>query len=438
MKKRILAFLCLITLFVSSITVNAEEIEVGSNESVMASSSETYAYSIGGVNSAGDDFTPNVDYSSTIFGLMGSVSHAYKNTTPTYSYLSGNNPGNYKRLGSKIVLLTGHANGSLIELDNGSTKVGVHTGDSYTANSGGKYVGLNSISMSNTDLIMFFGCSTATGDTNLCTESVSRGAKSAVGTTQSVVSRSGEGATWVQRFIDGLYNGKNIIQAGAYANNFVSSTCSMRTGWTYKGSGYTVVNPKANARMSEVQDIDARFALDASIVDEDVQIQYGIFNDNVIAANALDFEEGLEEVVSYLRGIDDSFDLSNYKISMRSFNDNEGIVTLDYYIGDNISTTKGFTFIYCDGMLVSLTYNSQLYSNGRSTYQTVDEDNMIALVNSYEADRSSTMNTSIVEDENTISYYTYDYKTGELKYVSEVYTFDGEAWNGNATEVILN
>lgn len=71
-------------------------------------------------------------------------------------------------------------------------------------------------------------------------------------------------------------------------------------------------------------------------------------------------------------------------------------------------------------------------------YQTVDEDNMIALVNSYEADRSSTMNTSIVEDENTISYYTYDYKTGELKYVSEVYTFDGEAWNGNATEVILN
>jgi len=92
MKKRILAFLCLITLFVSSITVNAEEIEVGSNESVMASSSETYAYSIGGVNSAGDDFTPNVDYSSTIFGLMGSVSHAYKNTTPTYSYLSGNNP----------------------------------------------------------------------------------------------------------------------------------------------------------------------------------------------------------------------------------------------------------------------------------------------------------------------------------------------------------
>ena len=236
----------------------------------------------------------------------------------------------------------------------------------------------------------------------------------------------------------GIYNGKNIIQAGAYANNFVSSTCSMRTGWTYKGSGYTVVNPKANARMSEVQDIDARFALDASIVDEDVQIQYGIFNDNVIAANALDFEEGLEEVVSYLRGIDDSFDLSNYKISMRSFNDNEGIVTLDYYIGDNISTTKGFTFIYCDGMLVSLTYNSQLYSNGRSTYQTVDEDNMIALVNSYEADRSSTMNTSIVEDENTISYYTYDYKTGELKYVSEVYTFDGEAWNGNATEVILN
>lgn len=436
MKRSILAFVCLITLFVSCITVNAEEIEVGSTESVAASSSETYTYSIGGVNSAGDDFTPNVDYSSTVFALMGSVNHAYKNTTPTYSYLSGNNPGNYKRLGSKIVLLTGHANGSLIELDNGSTKVGVHTGDSYTANSGRKYVGLNSISMSNTDLIMFFGCSTATGDTNLCSESVSRGAKSAVGTTQSVVSRSGEGATWVQRFIDGLYNGKNIIQAGAYANNFVSSTCSMRTGWTYKGSGYTVVNPKSRERMSEVQDIDERFALDASIVDEDVQIQFGIFNDNVIAENALNFEEGLVEVVSYLRGIDDSFDLSNYKISMRSFSDNEGIITLDYYIGSNISTTKGFTFIYCDGMLTSLTYNSQLCSNSRSAYQTVDEDKLIALVNSYETDRLNMMNT--LEDENAISYYTYDYKTNELKYVSEVYTFDGEVWNGNVTAVVLN
>ena len=367
---------------------------------------------------------------------MGSVNHAYKNTTPTYSYLSGNNPGNYKRLGSKIVLLTGHANGSLIELDNGSTKVGVHTGDSYTANSGRKYVGLNSISMSNTDLIMFFGCSTATGDANLCSKSVSRGAKSAVGTTQSVVSRSGEGATWVQRFIDGLYNGKNIIQAGAYANNFVSSTCSMRTGWTYKGSGYTVVNPKSRERMSEVQDIDERFALDASIVDEDVQIQFGIFNDNVIAENALNFEEGLVEVVSYLRGIDDSFDLSNYKTSMRSFSDNEGIITLDYYIGSNISTTKGFTFIYCDGMLTSLTYNSQLCSNSRSAYQTVDEDKLIALVNSYETDRLNMMNT--LEDENAISYYTYDYKTNELKYVSEVYTFDGEVWNGNVTAVVLN
>lgn len=35
MKKEFWLFLCLITLFVSSITVNAEEIEVGSNESVM-------------------------------------------------------------------------------------------------------------------------------------------------------------------------------------------------------------------------------------------------------------------------------------------------------------------------------------------------------------------------------------------------------------------
>ena len=39
MKRSILAFVCLITLFVSFITVNAEEIEVGSTESVAASSS---------------------------------------------------------------------------------------------------------------------------------------------------------------------------------------------------------------------------------------------------------------------------------------------------------------------------------------------------------------------------------------------------------------
>lgn len=330
------------------------------------------------------------------------------------------------------MLLTGHANASQILLDGGGNMVGVNKTDSFTANSGRKYVGLDTISMSNTDLIMFFGCNTASEDSNLCTASVGRGAKVAVGTSDKVVSRTGEGATWVQRFLDGLYNGKSVVSAGTYANNFVSSTNSMRTSWTYEGKGGTIVNPSTRSASA---DANSEFALDESIIEKAVQIEFSNFVDEVVSENATDYSDILTDVVSYLCTIDDSFDLADYTISTKAFGDDQGILSLEYRIGDDIATEKGFTFVYDNGKLVSVTYDVDLYGNTKQRNLSVDEEKLISIVNQHKA------NTPVVvlaEDQSEYSYYTFDYNSQELKYVTEEYTFDGEVWKGNIVEEQLN
>lgn len=439
MKRIVLSLICIMGLFVSSISVNAQELSLISEETqeIMASSSTTYTYSIGGVNGDGDDFTPNVNYSATIFGLMGSVGSAYKSTTPSYSYISGNNPGGYKRLGSKIVLLTGHANANIIQLDNnnGNTKIGVHDTNSYTATSGRKYYGLNNVSMSNTDLIMFFGCNTASGTSNLCTKSVSKGASASVGTTQEVVSRTGEGATWVQRFIDGLYNGKTVAQAGAYANNFVSSTCSMRTGWTCIGTSSTVVNPSGSKSlvMNEVENSDIQGQLDPDIIENKVNINFELNNRNIISENAAKYEKELYEVIEYIKTIDDTFDLSDYKLSIKSLDDNVSIVSLDYYIGDTISTNKGFNFICENGVINTLSYNGKYYLNQKDDF---DEYEIEKKVNEDMENNREDIN-SVSKDQKGVFYYTYDFSTGNILFIEEKYSFDGEVWKESYSERVI-
>lgn len=308
---------------------------------------------------------------------------------------------------------------------------------SFTANSGRKYVGLDTISMSKTDLIMFFGCNTATEDSNLCTASVDKGAKVAVGTSQSVVSRAGEGATWVQRFIDGLYNGKSVIQAGAYADKFVSASNCMRTGWTYEGKGSTIVNPSTKKITLETEGVNALGALDASFVEETVDIHLGELDDHIISGNATVYAEELGDVVSYLRNIDGSFDLSDYNISTKKFADGQGILSLEYSIGEDISTEKGFTFVYADGSLISVTYNRDLYSASIQKNASIDEKYLIDTVNEHKANIPT---VTAVDNSSVFSnaYYTFDYASQKLMYTVEKYVFDGEVWKGTVVEEQLN
>ena len=423
--------ICVIGIIVSSIPVKAQEVEV-----LPVSTTSQYTYSVGGVNEEGHDFTPNVEYSATIFGLMDSVTNAYKNFYPTIDYLKGNNPGGYKRLGSKIVLLTGHSNASQIILDNGSNLVGVNKTNSFTADSGRKYVGLNTISMDNTDLVMFFGCQTAVGDSNLCTASVGRGADVAVGTSISVVSRAGEGATWVQRFIDGLYYGKSIIEAGAYADTFVSATNSMRMGWTYVGDGSKIVNPVSENTLT-LQYNNTILPYNDSIVEMDIEIEIIDFVSNLVSEKATEYSGMLEDVIAYVTMIDDSFDLTNYRVSTKMFDDNNGILSLEYFIGGDIATEKGFTFIYENGILTSVTYNKEFYNTASMRSNLTNEKELIEIMKQHKANMPVDL-TNNDKETNSRDYYSYSFESNELKHIQEIFTFNGEVWLSDLVENPIN
>ncbi|MEG1448650.1 MAG: hypothetical protein RSC41_04885 [Oscillospiraceae bacterium] len=433
--------------------------------SVSAFAVNTYAYSIGGKNEDGHDFTPNVKYSNTIFGMMQSITSAYMNYTPNNSYLNGNNPGGDKRIGSKLVLLTGHASPNVLYLDHGTTLIGINRTRSFTATSGRVYTGLDNINMNNADLIMLLGCSTAAGTNNLASKSISQGAKSALGTTDSVVSRTGDGAVWVQSFLDGLYYGKTINKAALYANTFVPSSNSMRMYWTIKGDADTVVNPANKTVSSTIDNVLSKTINDSmveenstitrtisnipklnpSIVQDNINLDFTIFENNMKFIDANIYSNELENVVNFLNNIDQSFDLSNYKIFMKSFNDNNtsGIVSLCYFIGEDISTDKTFDFIYEDGKLSNICYNKDFfdvaknannYSN--STLSPSDEEELIKIVNNHQLANPQILSPS--DNTKLHSKYAYNYKNQELAYIKECFSFNGEVWVDEYNKDILN
>ena len=177
-----------------------------------ATTANQYAYSIGCDHGSWawllggyeGDFTDNVDYAATCYGMIGSITSSYKNYEPTYSYMRGNNPDGTRRIASKIVFLNGHANYDCLihnhRNDDGDYATGVYIGNDYNSTSGYKYAGFGSTNMSTCDHISLVGCSTASnGDYNITWKAVNKGANSALGFTDSIHSRSSAGETWLEK-----------------------------------------------------------------------------------------------------------------------------------------------------------------------------------------------------------------------------------------------
>lgn len=162
----------------------------GENEEIMGSNpssrafTDEYAYSIGIKDKQGlnkyDDFTGNVKYAATTFGLIPRITNSYVNTAPSVTYLKGKNPSGIPRLGSSIVFLNGHANYDNMAFDDFDT--GVYYRKHYTSSSTGiNYAGIESTNMENVDLIHFAGCSTAEGRENLAVNAYYAGADTSIG-----------------------------------------------------------------------------------------------------------------------------------------------------------------------------------------------------------------------------------------------------------------
>lgn len=389
-----------------------------------ATNATYYAYSIGvnhGTTNSGlsGDFTSNVLYANTCYGMISGIS-SYYSCMPTISYMKGNNPVGVRRIGSRVVFLNGHANNTMLVFNHnnegGNYDTGVYYGSDTT-----NYAGLLSTNMSGVDLISFVGCSTGAGSTNLPSRAVSQGAKSAVGFTDSISSRTAVGQGWCQKYNDALANGYSIANSISYATSWYP-TSNLGTYATIYGSSTNVI--ASGGYVSSKRDFKELNTTDVEVSIDGMEIINDIMAD--------DLGDNYTPLLDEIKDIEPTFDPNDYSayVNIFSENDNNGMIVFRYMIDDKVETNYAFVASVTDGKVTSI-------SRSFDEKPIVDENNIIEKANKYsfsDSDRENyakSLNISISEINDESGYYFYDYNTGKLTYEKSIYYIVKEAGNIN-------
>lgn len=385
-------------------------------QNVSASTTNQYAYSIGCNHGSWawllgghqGDFTDNVNYAATCYGMIGSITSSYKNYKPTYTYMRGNNANGTRRIASKIVFLNGHANYNCLihnhSNDDGDYATGVYIGSDCISSSGYKYAGFDSTDMSTCDHISLVGCSTASnGNYNITWKAVNRGANSALGFTDSIHSRSSAGETWLKKYNDGLANGYTISRCITYATGFSSSSDLATYAKIYGNSSNTVTDSKATIASS------------FNAVTTNISAK-GI--ENAVEVKANKTSKMISSIVTAIKKLDADFDLIDYKMTVNMFasQDGNGMIIFTYYMDDTVKTNKSFIAVIENNIIVEIFANNVATKEQKSELntKTVSEANIIAIAKNHMTSKTAlVIDTTKNVSKRTENYY-YDYMTGKL------------------------
>lgn len=324
------------------------------------------AYSVGskyavGVTHAGDDLTLNVTNAAMAYKKITGC-NSYKSLISSYDYMRGSRLGS-----SRVYFINGHANYDRIatagyDKDNYRTGISIYNdGYAYNDNLGDKWIfaGLNGRNMSGTRLITFAGCLTASQSNNLTTKAVEQGAKTAVGFSTTIYSRTEYGPTWLIAYNDSLANGYNITSAVDRASISYPSS-SLTKGVVIKGNTSTklvdgpelcsfgslnesqsyksleILLQEGRGSLKSIENtykkvmVTSQIKLDLSKKEE---INYS--NDSII------------KVVNLIKKEDLDFNENDYKITYNIVNEERGYayIFFTYFINGNIETNKVYLAI---------------------------------------------------------------------------------------------
>lgn len=425
--KRIVAGLTCASLMLTGATSSyAEESEV--------TSATRYAYSIG-VNHGfvlplsgelSGDFTSNVDYACTAYGMISDVT-SYKNYTPDVSYMRGNNPNGKRRIASDIVFLNGHGNYDNICFnagnDGGDYATGVYMGGDLNSSSGYSYAGIGSTDMSTCDHISFVACCTAKDTDNITRRAYTRGAKSSLGFTDEITSRSSDGSGWTRKFNDAIANGYSISRCVAYATEFYPKSNLASYAKIYGSSSNTVENTSTGYTLSNISaEVSALKSVSVNIDVPEIEnaVDVDIPEDNFI-----------NKIVDEIIGIDPTFEASSYKMTINMFapQDGTGMIKFEYLIGGEIDTNKAYIAYIENNKVVEITCSqaaSEMQNSTMNSNVTEDstEETIVAAVARHKARSTSVQSMDEVPFDSIVKTdegYEYDYTNGELRYEKTVF-----------------
>ncbi len=341
-----------------------------------------------------DDFVTNVTNSNSAYSSISTCTNAALLTTPQAAQLR-------EALKANVVFLNSHGNPGLIRFKyyNGGSLVNFDVKTSTTSTS---HVSLADITLSNVNLIQFFGCHTAEEDSSgntLISVARSQGADLAVGFNGEITTRTTVGRAWLNEYHSKLVSGNNWISSFAAACAAKPNT-SMQTCMRYLGNSSLTIAPISSAQK-----------LSTNVVNLDI-------SDSVyknISINSEDWSEDTAfRVASQLKLGIDSNDY-NCTFTLLNEEDNTGIFVFDYDVGENITSNKAYAVIIMEGKVTDVISNNVNVQINKEVI--AQKYKTLSTTAAQVASKISLENIVNVEEQ-----YTYDCSTDKLTYTYVVYT----------------
>ena len=279
------------------------------------------------------DTTQDADNAHEAYTSMG-LSYSKKVTSPTLNNIKGSHANGKAYLNSGIVLLSGHGNNRQMIFETSSNSdifINMNTTVS------GVDVGIGHYIDSSNALIIFAGCETAKGSSNISSYAVNQGAITSLGWTESAA--TGSFTNWTKRFNKKIKDKTTTVaQAKSSADGHIYIDSRIKNGKIY---GKKDVNPwyYMNAGVSVTT---STLPLNTTSIYDD--------NEHLITTRSSSTQEALETAEKYIiKNLDTSFNKSDYVLEI------------------NGADTKYYDYIlYINGVRTNYGYTIAIEKNGET------------------------------------------------------------------------
>lgn len=311
--------------------------------SLVALATSGLAYSIGGEFHNGADVRKACDY----WALCGYKS--YYTCEPTYSYVSN---ANY--LNSSIVYFSAHGNQDAIFLLNN-----IAVSDGYGG--WGQIVNINNYTLSNTKLVVYDACSTASNSDgtgiNLCSTTLNRGADAVLGWTDTI--GVDDAFKWQKRFQNHLALGytinASIKQADRY--NDYNNNVNIKSHRLYGNGAVPIKRSRSIINGTDVRPRSLEF--------KNIELFY----------NNIDFK-ALENEIKKCNA---TFSIDDYNITITSTSSTNKNFVIDLQmIFNGAITNSGYTIIVENNVVTDIVDNTiTILKKGKSITQPIVTDSIV-------------------------------------------------------------
>lgn len=269
------------------------------------------------------DTTEDADNAHSAYSSMN-LSYTKKITAPTISNVQGAHANGIKYLNSGIVFMSGHGNSSLMSFKKSGSDIFYITNSTVNNNNS---IGIGNYINSSNALIIFGGCQTASGTSNISSYAVSKGARTSIGWTDSI--NSGSHTNWLKRFNNKIKDKTTTVsEAKKSADGHIYVDSRVKTGKIYGNGNY---NPwyfmNAGNKSLSIESLGQNCFENNS---------YSAYTINTNSKNDI-----LEESKRYIiLNIDNNFNEKDFKLEVNG----DSTKYYDYilYI-DNVRTNYGYT-----------------------------------------------------------------------------------------------